>query len=668
MTAQPKVLWQPSNERLKQAKLTGYTNWLKETRGVSFDRYDDLWSWSAETHPEDFWKSVVDYFELPYADTVGEVMSSDAMPYTRWFKGVTTNFAEQVFRFAHLDSPALVYESEALGKGELSWSELKQQVASLAECLRSQGVQPGDRVVACLPNTWHAVVSFLAVAAVGAIWSICAPEMGPVSILDRFQQIEPKAFIACDGYVFSGKTIDKRPVIEEVASSLPTLKTIIRVNLISSDRADIAGKETISWQQASSQKPQLRCESVSFEQPLWVVYSSGTTGIPKAIVHGHGGVALMNIVSAAFHTDLGPGDRYLWVASTGWIVWNILVCGLLVGATVCLFDGALTGSGSTPDWQRLWRFVAENNVEAFGAGAGFFASCDKFNVEPGRDCDLSTLRTIISSGAPLTPESYEWIYRQVPDVWVTSASGGTDIAGAFITGAPTLPVYSGEMQCRGLGAAVYAFDDDGRPVEGRVGELVCTRALPSMPLYFWGDKDDERYLDSYFGMYTDAKSGQSVWRHGDWLELNSRSQASSGVIFGRSDATINRGGIRMGTSEIYRVVDRLPVVADSMVVDLEYLGKPSMLALFVVLRNESELTTEIEDTIRSEIRVSLSPRYVPNKILAVPGIPRNITGKKLELPIKKVLLGFNPEYVAKRDGLANPDIFDWYVDNAQEFI
>lgn len=664
------ILWSPDDSQIQKARITSYTNWLRDTSSLEFESYESLWQWSID-HPEAFWTSVIDYYSLPINGEYSEVVSQDDMPYAKWFEGTHTNFASQVFSNKSAESPALVYDSEILGAGEMSWDELEAKVAALAAFLRQQGVEPGQRVVACLPNIPHAVIALLAVASIGAVWSICAPEMGPVSIIDRFGQITPEVMITCDGYRYGGRDFSKLDVVEEVINNIDSIHTVIMVpllELMEPATKVIGNKSLVFWDDVVVGNQTLDIASMPFSHPLWIVYSSGTTGIPKAIVHGHGGIVLGNVVSLGIHNDLGPGDRYCWIASTGWIVWNVLVCGLLVGSSICLFDGALTGTAATPDWRHLWRFVSNNKIRVFGASAGFFASCQKAGIEPAKDLDLACVEVLVSSGSPLVPESYHWIYQQLPDVWLSSASGGTDIAGAFFNGLPTLPVREGKMQCRVLGIAVYSYNDNGQPVTGEVGELVCTRPLPSMPLFFWGDENMERYLDSYFGVFIAHDTGKPAWRHGDWLELQDHGDSVSAVIYGRSDATINRGGIRMGTSEIYRVVDHMPEVAESMVVDLEYLGKPSRLLLFVTLIDEAFAGQELEQKICADIRRSLSPRYIPDAILYAPGIPKNLTGKKLELPIKKLLLGFEPEKVAKRDGLANPDIFDWYVDNAQEFI
>jgi acetoacetyl-CoA synthetase len=664
------TLWSPDEKRIQKARITDYTQWLSQTRLLDFGSYESLWQWSVDC-PEAFWTSVVDYFDIRLDGECHEVVSQDDMPYVKWFEGTCTNFSSQVFRNKNSESPALVYDSEVFEVGEISWDELEIRVAALAHFLRQQGVKPGQRVVACLPNTPHTVIALLAVASIGAVWSICAPEMGPVSIIDRFGQITPVVMITCDGYRYGGRDFSKLDVVENVIASIDSIHTVIMVpllGLLDDNTRVMAGKSLYFWNQAVSGEHSLEIESLPFSHPLWIVYSSGTTGIPKAIVHGHGGIILGNMVSLGFHTDLAAGDRYCWIASTGWIVWNVLVCGLLVGSSVCLFDGALTGTSATPDWRHLWRFVSDNKIRVFGASAGFFASCLKAGIEPANDLDLACVESLISSGSPLAPESYHWIYKQLPDVWLSSGSGGTDIAGAFINGLPTLPVREGEMQCRVLGTAVYAYNDHGQPVMGEVGELVCTKPLPSMPLYFWGDENMERYLDSYFGMFTGHDTGKPVWRHGDWLELRNNEESVAAIIYGRSDATINRGGIRMGTSEIYRVVDHISEVSESMVVDLEYLGKPSRLLLFINVFDPADAGAELENKICANIRRSLSPRYVPDAVFYVPGIPRNLTGKKLELPIKKLLLGFEPEKVAKRDALANPDIFDWYVHNFNRFI
>jgi acetoacetyl-CoA synthetase len=652
MRVEAQKIWEPSEARKSGAQLTAYTQWLGARRGLRFADYSALWQWSV-TELEPFWQSLWDYFDVRSATPVERVLGSRSMPGARWFEGASVNYVDQVFRHSTAARDALVFENESGHATRMSWAELEREVASLAASLRGLGIAPGDRVVAYLPNIPETVVAFLACASVGAIWSICSPDMGPVSVLDRFRQIEPRLLIACDGYRYGGKEHDRRAVVRELLHELKSVENLVLVPCLDPhvDASDF--RDTLTWSSLTGDEVPLSYEWLPFDHPLWVVYSSGTTGMPKPIVHGHGGILLEGLKGTALHNDLGPEDRFCWYSSTGWIMWNSQVSGLLVGATLCLYDG----NPGWPDWARMWRFVEHNQVTFFGAGAAFYAACLKAGIEPRTLADLSALRALGSTGSPLSPECYQWIYERIgSEVWLAVIAGGTDFAGAFLAGSPTLPIYVGEMQCRSLGAAVYAFDDAGRAVTDEVGELVCTEPLPSMPLYFWSDPAGQRYRESYFEAYP------GVWRHGDWLRITPRGGA---IIYGRSDATINRHGIRMGTSELYRAVEALPEVLDSLVVDLEYLGRESYMPLFVVLRPGHELDDAMRERITSGIRSALSARHVPNEIYAILEVPRTLSGKKLELPIKRLLLGQPVEKVVNRDAMGNPASLDWFVDFAQ---
>ena len=655
-------LWDPSPQRKTAARITDFEQWLNERRGLRFPRYDDLWQWSIDDR-ESFWSAVWEYFDIAVKAPYRQVLPEAIMPGATWFPGVELNFVDQVFRHASPATPAITYESEAGGTGEISWTELQRQVASLAQALRESGVRRGDRVAAYLPNIPHTIVAFLAAASIGAIWSVCAPDMGPISVSDRFRQIEPAILIACDGYRFNGKVFDRREVVGEIMAQLPTVRTLIWVQHLDAQAQPPATltRKVLHWNEAISSTEELRTEALPGDHPLWILYSSGTTGLPKAIVHGHAGIVANGLVITGLHNDMRAGDRILWASNTSWMVWNAHVMHLLVGATLVLFDGAVTGDAEQPDWGYLWRLADRQRVRMFGAGAAFHLSCMKAGIVPREIADLSALDSVASTGSPLSPEGYLWLYNSVkPDLWLNCVSGGTDIAGAFLGGLPTLPVYVGEMQCRVLGAAVQAFNDAGIVVFGEVGELVCTRPMPSMPLFFWGDDDQALYLGSYFDTFK-GPNGENIWRQGDWLKLVPREQAAGGIIYGRSDATINRQGIRMGTAELYRAVEIFDEILDSMVVDLEYLGRGSYMALFVRLRTGQHLTQELESRLRKAIATSLSPRHVPNDIIAVEAIPRTLSGKKLEVSVKKLMLGQPLEKVIKRDAMANPDSIDWYI-------
>lgn len=672
-------LWEPSTERVRDARLTRYAEWLARERGLRFADYDALWRWST-TELDAFWRSIWDHFELQSDAPFEHALTARAMPGARWFEGARLNYVRQVMRHASDADCAIVGDDELGRASELSWGALGRQVASMAHTLRGLGVAPGDRVVAYLPNVPQTIVAFLAVAAVGAVWSVCSPDMGPLSVLDRFRQIEPVVLIACDGYRYGGKAYDRSDVVRELLGALPTVRALVVVPTLVRDglpaaRHDApvrdapppgldaqaamapfsdARVDTLHWHDAVGADVPLQIESVAFDHPLWIVYSSGTTGLPKPIVAGHGGTTIVSLVSS-LHNEVGPGDRYHWYSSTGWIMWNSHPGAMLAGATVCLYDG----NPGHPDWHALWRFAARHRVTVFGGGAAFFASCLKAGIDPRDGADLSTLRVIGSTGSPLSPESYRWIIGHMgPDVWLNPISGGTDVGAAFVCGNVTLPIFEGEMQCRQLGMAVQAFDEAGQPVMDAVGELVCTEPWPSMPLHFWGDTDGARYHESYFDTYP------GVWRHGDWIMLTTRPGAAGAIIYGRSDATINRLGIRMGTAELYSAVEALPEVVDSLVVDLEYLGRESYMPLFVVLREGLTLDDALVARIKGEIRTALSARHVPNDVLQVAAVPRTLSGKKMELPIRKLLMGQPVEKIANAGAMANPDSLAWFVDFA----
>ncbi len=674
-----------------------YQNWLRDQRGLSFDRYNDLWRWSV-TELDAFWQSVWDYFELESPTPHTAVLSHNVMPGAVWFAGAKANYAHQVLRHvqpAHeAGFPAVICRNEKGAEVTLSWPELRRQVAAMALHLQAQGVQPGDRVAAYLPNIPETMVAFLATVSVGGVWSICAPDMGTNAVLDRFKQIEPKVLIACDGVSYGGRDFDRMGVIQELRDALPSVQhVVLHDNLGTADLAhcDVGASVRLSAITARHDEAVDAFEPLwlPFDHPLWIVYSSGTTGLPKPIVHGHGGTVIVALANKILHNDVGCsyhpnswGERFHWYSSTGWVMWNAQVAGLLNGVTCVLYDGNPGGSKDNPDWGTLWRLASDLKVTFFGAGAAFFANCQKAGVELSQCGDLSRIRALGSTGSPLSPETQIWGTEQFKkmgtDIWWCNISGGTDFAGAFVGGQRELPLEPGVMQCRLLGCAVESWNEAGVPVQGEVGELVCTQPIPSMPLFFWGDQNNARYLASYFEMYP-AGHGRlpgggdgpasmgGVWRHGDWLRIgNAQGEGEGCVIFGRSDATINRHGLRMGTSELYSAVEALPEVMDSMVVDLEYLGKESYMPLFVVLRPGTVLGDALKAKLNNAIKVALSPRFIPNEIFQVAEIPRTLSGKKQELPIKKLMLGQPLEKVVNKDAMANPGCLDWYVNLAQQ--
>lgn len=674
-----------------------YQDWLRQRHGLSFASYHDLWRWSV-TDLDAFWQSMWDYFDLRSPTPHSAVLGRNVMPGAQWFPGAQVNYTQQALR--HVDAahaaglPAVISENEKGVVRELSWPELRRQVASFALHLQAQGVRPGDRVAAYLPNIPEAMVAFLAVAAIGAVWSVCAPDMGTNAVLDRFRQIEPRVLIAVDGITWAGRDIDRSDVVRQLRAELPSLRHVVAVRYLEGagaipDAADFAA----ACARGDAQTDAFTPTWLPFDHPLWVVYSSGTTGLPKPIVHSHGGI-LVVAVGGAVHTDIGCsyapnsfGERFCWYSSTGWIMWNMQVAGLLSGTTCVIFDGSPGGPRDAPDWGTLWRFAGRHRVTYLGTGAAVYAGCLKAGVDLSRCGDLSSIRAIGTTGSPLSPEVQQWgtdQFRAIArteaqrDIWWFNISGGTDFAGGFIGGLRTLPQRPGVMQCRMLGAAVEAWNEAGEPVIGEVGELVCTQPIPSMPLHFLNDPGNARYLASYFEMYPPGhgrkpgggdlpKEAGSVWRHGDWLRIgDEHGEGEWCVIFGRSDATINRHGLRMGTSEIYSAVEALPEVLDSMVVDLEYLGRASYMPLFVVLRPGVALDDGLKKRIGDAIRTALSPRFVPDEIMQVPEIPRTLSGKKQELPIKKLLLGQPLDKVVNKEAMANPGSLAWYVEFARQ--
>ncbi len=671
-TVEAEVLWAPTPEMVERSQLTRYIRWLAENRDLHFEDYHALWRWSV-TEIEEFWGTLWEYFGvIASRDPQGapgseaeearfeEVLAERVMPGARWFEGARLNYAEHIFRGKAEDEVALSYASELRPLTELRWGELREQVGAVREGLRALGVAPGDRVVAYLPNGPEALVAFLATASLGAIWSSCSPDFGPGSIVDRFAQIEPKVMFTVDGYRYGGKDFDRLEVVADVAAQIRSLERIVVVPYLSAspELSDLADHpkvaEPMTWGQLAElgQGAELTFERVPFDHPLWVLYSSGTTGLPKAIVHGHGGILMEQLKKGFLHLDAQTGDRFFWFSTTGWMMWNFLVGVLLTPASIILYDG----NPGYPDMGVLWDLAERTGMTCFGTSAAYIAACMKDGVEPGNGRDLSRLRSVGSTGSPLSPEGFDWVYEHVgEDTWLFSTSGGTDVCTAFVGGVPILPVYKGELQGRALGAKVEAFDEDGKSVIDQVGELVITEPMPSMPVFFWGDDDGSRYRSSYFEMYP------GIWRHGDWIEITSRGTA---IIYGRSDSTINRGGVRMGTSEIYRAVAHVPEVVDSLVVDVPRPGTEGWMPLFVVLQEGAKLDDDLESEIRRRIREQCSPRHVPNEIFQIAEVPRTLSGKVLEVPVKRILMGEPAEKAASRDSLANPAALDYFTEFA----
>ena len=647
------LLWEPSEELKQQATLTRYMHWLEREKGLHVRDQEELWHWSV-SHLEEFWASIWDFFSVKASRPYTSVLADRKMPGAQWFPGAELNYAEQVFRNASVGHPALLFQSERHPLRAVSWEELSRNVGSVANALRALGVKPGDRVVSYMANLPETVIAFLACASIGAVWSSCPPDFGTSSVIERFQQIEPKVLFAVDGYQYNGKEVDRRSVLSELQQALPTLHTTVLLPYLSKDTDTEGETSMVLWHDFLSSDTTLTFEQVPFEHPLWVLYSSGTTGLPKAIVQGHGGIVLEHLKSVGLSLDLKPGDIFFWYTTTGWMMWNLLVGGLLVGTTILLYDG----SPAYPTLNMLWKLAQESGMTFFGTSAGYITSCMKAGLEPGTTYDLSKLRAIGSTGSPLPPEGFGWVYEHVKrDIWLASISGGTDVCSAFVGGSVLLPVYAGELQCRALGAKVEAFDEQGHPVINEVGELVLTEPLPSMPLYFWNDPGNTRYQESYFDVYP------GVWRHGDWIKITPRGSA---IIYGRSDSTINRQGIRMGSSEIYRVVEALPEVLDSLIVGVELPGGKYYLPLFVVLREGVELDDALKAKIKQQLRTNVSPHHVPDEIIAIEEVPRTLSGKKLEVPVKKLLMGMPIEKAISMDALNNPQAMEYFIEFAQK--
>jgi acetoacetyl-CoA synthetase len=631
------VLWMPPPDVLERSRIGDFLRWLERERGLSFPDYPRLWRWSVEDLPA-FWSSIWEYFGViahtaPTATLVGR-----QMPGARWFPGALLNYAEHVLRMpgvADRDPVVLAY-SQSRNPVTLTAAELREQVRRVRAGLRRLGVTRGDRVAAYLPNVPETLVLMLATASLGATFSSCAPEFGARSVVDRWRQIEPRVLVAVDGYRYGAKAVDRRAEVAAIRAELPSVEHLVTLPYLQegpSGWAELA---------ADTAEP-LAFEPVPFDHPLYVLYSSGTTGLPKPIVHGHGGILVEHLKMLALHTDLGPGDRFFWFTTTGWMMWNYLVSGPAVGAAVVMFDG----DPSWPDLGALWRLVEQAGVTYFGTSAPFLLACRKNGVTP-KQYDLSRLRGVGSTGAPLPPEGFRWVYEAVgPQLQLQSLSGGTDVCTGFVGASPLTPVYEGEISCRCLGARVEAYDPRGRSVVGQLGELVITAPMPSMPVRFWNDPDGARLREAYFDVYP------GVWRHGDWVTITER---GSCVITGRSDATLNRGGVRLGTAEFYSVVEGLDEVLDSVVVHLEDpAGGPGELLLFVVLAEGVVLDAALRAKVVSQLRTALSPRHVPDEIYQVDAVPRTLSAKKLEVPVKKILTGIPADRAAARGALANPE-------------
>ena len=644
------ILWTPGEERVERANVTAFIRWLRQTRGLSFANYMELWQWSVRD-VEAFWGAVWEYFEIK-ATPYTRVLAERAMPGAEWFAGARLNYAENVLRGARHGPVALLHAAEDGELMPLSWVELSAQVRVLATRLRELGVRPGDRVVAWMPNIPQTIIAMLATTAIGAIWACCSPDFGERGVLDRIAQLNPRVLFCIDGYRYGGKRFDRRAELERILAGLDGLEQVIYLPYLDPQDTGLPRADALHWARLL-EGPAVSAETFEFEQgpfgqPLWTLFSSGTTGLPKAIVHSHGGILLETMKNALFHFDLHPGERLLFFTTSGWMLWNFVASSLATGAVPILYDGSPT----YPAPDTLWRLAAEGRATMLGASPTFVEQMVRAGIVPRERYDLSALRSITLAGSPATPDCMAWFYRAVKeDLWVANGSGGTDCCTGFVGGVPTLPVRAGEIQAPSLGVSVKAFNERGESVLDEVGELVLTEPLPSMPLYFWNDPDNSRYRETYFADFP------GVWRHGDFFRINA--QGGSAVL-GRSDATLNRYGVRIGTAEIYRTLAKLPEIEDSLIVNLDLPDGGFFMPLFVKLAPGAALA-QVAERVRETLRREYTARHVPDKVIAVPAIPMTITGKKMEVPVRRILMGMSPEKAANRSAMANPDALDFFI-------
>lgn len=636
------VLWSPSEQFINNSNLYKFQKYIENKYQLSFHNYQEFWEWSVQ-NLDAFWDTVALFFDLKFHQPYSSVLKNTAKMYeTKWFDGATISYAEHVFRNKNNENPAIIYKQENQPSISISWQELEQKVCAVQQFLKSKNIQKGDRIVAYLPNNVEAIIAFLACNSLGAIWSCCSPDFGTESIVDRFQQIEPKLFIAASTYNYNGKSFNKLATIEEIASKIPSLENVI---LIGEQH-----NKFINWASILElDSKDLEFTPVEFQHPIWILYSSGTTGKPKGIVHSTGGNLIEHYKALALHQDCKKGERYLWYSTTGWMMWNYALSSLLVGCTLCIFDGA----PNFPDFYSIWEFIETEKINHFGIGAAFYLSCKKDHLEVNKKYNLTHLRSLGSTGSPLPADGFEYIYQHIKkEVWLISLSGGTDICSAFVGGSPYLSVHTGEIQCRMLGASVEAWNENGKAVEQELGELMLTKPMPSMPVFFWNDTNNEKYKSAYF------EDNDNIWRHGDWIKITEHQGI---IIYGRSDATLNRDGVRIGTAEVYNAVEILEEVKDSLVICIERENGSFYMPLFVVLQNEIVLNDTLKTKIKNSLRKQYSPRHVPDEIIEVNAIPYTISGKKMEMPVKKIFMGMPLEKSISLDAMKNPESIDEYL-------
>ncbi|HUN72925.1 MAG TPA: acetoacetate--CoA ligase [Steroidobacteraceae bacterium] len=656
MVKEGDLLWTPSEEWVRRSNLTAYMGWLARNRKLSFETYDELWRWSVDDL-EGFWASIWDYCAIQSSEPYQRVLGRREMPGAEWFPGARLNYAEHALRYERPGADAIYHLSERIPLSRISWQELGAAVRVLATQLRKIGIRPGDRVAGYLPNTPHALIALLATASIGAIWTSCGPEFGTRGVLDRFTQLGPKLLFCVDGYQYASRPFDRRGELTKIIGALDSLEHVVCVPYLNPEERAPFSKHTLFWddllKHPAVPASEFRFEQVAFGHPLWILFSSGTTGLPKAIVHSHGGILIEQMKAINFQMDMRPGERLFFYTTTGWMMWNFLVSCLVVNVCPVLYDGSLMH----PEPDSLWRMYEESGATMIGANPGYVALLEKSGVVPREKFEFPHLRSVMLAGSPVTPEVMAWFYQNVKrDLWVQNGSGGTDICSAFVAGVPILPVRAGEIQARMLGVEAHAFNERGEAVVNEVGELVITKPMPSMPVFLWNDPHFERYRDSYFAEFP------GVWRQGDFFRINER---GSSFVLGRSDATLNRHGVRIGTAEIYRSLALIPEVEDSLIVNLDLPGGRFFMPLFVKLREGVALDRTIEDKMRSKLRVEYSPRHVPDRIYQVPDIPYTLTGKKMEVPVRRILAGVPLAKAANRDAVANPHALDYFVEYAK---
>ncbi len=652
MIREGELLWTPSAEWIARANITKFVRWLKDRRGRAFASYGALWAWSV-TEAEAFWGALWDYFSVQASMPYERVLASDRMPGAEWFPGCRLNYAQHVLRQERPGENALLFASETTPPTAMPWDVFAGQIRILATQLRRLGIRPGDRVVSCMPNIPQTMVAMLASTAIGAIWASCSPDFGSQGVVDRFAQLEPRILFCADGYQYGGKRFDRRDELREIVTRLDSVEHVVGLSHLLPHQPIDVGRNLRSWNDLLDQPPvsaeDFEFEQVAFDHPLWILFSSGTTGLPKAIVHGHGGIIIEMFKTLRFHMDLHPGERAFFFTTTGWMMWNVVASMLMVGACPVLYDG----NPGYPEVDALWRLADRCGVSFFGASPSYVEIMRKAGIVPRSEFELAHLRAIMPAGSPVSAECTAWFYRNVkPDLWIATGSGGTDCCTGLVGGVPTLPVYAGEIQARQLGVAVAAFDERGKSVTDEVGELVITKPIPSMPVCFWGDASGERYREAYFDIFP------GVWRHGDLLRINARGGC---FVLGRSDATLNRHGVRIGTAEIYRALDLIDGIADSLVVNLDLPGGRFFMPLFVQLQPGGQLDVDLQRTIAETLRRNYTPRHVPDRIIAVSGIPYTLTGKKMEVPVRRILMGAAPDAVLNRNAMANPRVLDEFV-------